>query len=314
MSPRVTAVVPTLGESPWLGRCLGALRRDAGEGLEIVLVHPGPGAPDLEPGLVDQEVRTEGDLGFAAATNLGIARCGGEFIATVNDDALVEPGWSGALLAALAARPGVAAVQGVNLELARPARVDGWGLAWNRAWQAVQLGRGERPPDPGGEEREIFGVSATAALYRRSALLAVAGPGGEVFDPRLVSYYEDVDLACRLRGAGYRAMVVPRARALHAGSATGRLRNPERLRLIYGNRLLVLARFLGRAFWPRLPAALWRDARDLGQALLRRDRVSAGAVLAGWGRALGLLPAFARGGRPGVPLSEVRRLQVRSRA
>ncbi len=57
-----------------------------------------------------------------------------------------------------------------------------------------------RRPDVGVEE--IFGVSATAAVYRREALRAVAS-GGEVFDPRLGSYYEDVDLAGRLRAAGF---------------------------------------------------------------------------------------------------------------
>ena len=66
------------------------------------------------------------------------------------------------------------------------------GIDWNPWWQAVQIGHGRPAPPVTAEPREIFGVSATAALYRRAALQDL---GEETFDPDLGSYYEDVDLA-----------------------------------------------------------------------------------------------------------------------
>jgi GT2 family glycosyltransferase len=273
-----SAVVPTLGASPLLIPCLEALRR---EGAEIVVVDQGPAPAAIPTHLADRIVRPGRNLGFAAGTNAGIAEATGEWIATVNDDALVEPGWAAALIAVLEADPKAAAAQGVNVILDRQGVADGCGLAWNRWWQAVQIGHGKPAPGPEGDAREVFGVSATAAIYRRAAF-----PAGDVFDPRLVSYYEDVDLAVRLRAAGWRALLVPAARARHAGSLTGRTLSRERWRLVYGNRWRVAARHLGGGFWPRTPLLAVRDVVDLAHAVARGDRELAAGIVSGWGRAL----------------------------
>ncbi|HYG65193.1 MAG TPA: hypothetical protein VEL74_21610, partial [Thermoanaerobaculia bacterium] len=159
------------------------------------------------------------------------------------------------------------------------------------------------PPAEGGP-REVFGVSATAALFRRSAL-----PAGDVFDPRLGSYYEDVDLAVRLRADGWRALLVPAARARHAGSATGKTLGSRRWRLIHGNRHLVAARLLGRSYWTRLPRLVLRDLVDLGRAALTGEGALAAGIAGGWGRAARLLPGFARRGAPAVPLRDVARFR-----
>ena len=278
MAVTFSAVVPTLGASPLLIPCLEALRR---EGAEIVVVDQGPAPAAIPTHLADRIVRPGRNLGFAAGTNAGIAEATGEWIATVNDDALVEPGWAAALIAVLEADPKAAAAQGVNVILDRQGVADGCGLAWNRWWQAVQIGHGKPAPGPEGDAREVFGVSATAAIYRRAAF-----PAGDVFDPRLVSYYEDVDLAVRLRAAGWRALLVPAARARHAGSLTGRTLSRERWRLVYGNRWRVAARHLGGGFWPRTPLLAVRDVVDLAHAVARGDRELAAGIVSGWGRAL----------------------------
>ena len=174
---RVTAVVPTLGATPLLGRCLRALRAQEGSGtldraaphgpaieLEIVLVRQGRQLPpDLDEGLLSELVDRQIDLprpaGFAAATNEGIAAATGSYVATVNDDAVVEGGWLSALVEALEAEPAAAAAQGVNVVSDEDGpgrtegagrRIDGYGIGWNRWLQAVQLGRGETASDPPG--------------------------------------------------------------------------------------------------------------------------------------------------------------------
>lgn len=307
---RVAAVVPTIGASPHLERCLGALRR---EGVETVVVYQGTGEPPAAAvRLADRVLRLPANLGFAAATNLGIAATAGEYVAAVNDDAVVEPGWAAGLVAALDADPRTAATQGSNGMLDDPSRLDGRGLEWNRWWQAVQVGHGEPvadlPPqgEPSGAVEEVFGVSATAAVYRRSALEAVSGVRADgrlqIFDEGLGAYYEDADLAGRLRRAGWTALWVPAARALHAGSLTGDRRRRWRLTRIYGNRWAVAARCLGRRFPAAVPRMAARDLADLARALGRADLAAAAGIACGWVRAVRLLPASIHRGPAVAPV------------
>jgi GT2 family glycosyltransferase len=114
---------------------------------------------------------------------------------------------------------------------------------------------------------EVPGVSATAVLFRREALVDVA-PHGHIFDDRFFAYYEDVDLSLRLARAGWRFACDPAAIAWHEGSRTGR-RTPlrralwtarNRWRTLYGN---FERRWIRRNLGPLLRADL-AHARTLG--------------------------------------------------
>jgi GT2 family glycosyltransferase len=163
--------------------------------------------------------------GFAEAANEGIARTRAPFVLLVNNDAVLEPDYAARLAARLALDPRLAAVQGLVLT-SDGAAVDSAGIAWNARGEAVPELAGARPETVAKEPFEISGVSATAALYRREALEAVA-PQGQVFEDSFFAYYEDVDLSLRLARAGWRFACDPAARARHEGSRTGR-RTPWR--------------------------------------------------------------------------------------
>jgi len=271
--------------------------------LEILVVIPTGLDPNLllnehQRDWVDRWIEVD-RAGFSAANNLGMSLARGRYLATVNDDAVIEDGWLDALLGALANDSKVAAVQGLNLSLDGSA-VDGCGIGWNAWWQAIQLGHGRKagsfqPPT------ELFGVSATAAIYRRSALDAVTFEHGP-FDETLFAYYEDVDLAARLRAAGWTARCVPDARARHAGSVSGRRLPYGGRQLIHGNRHLILARLLGRSFWRHWPRLALRDVLDLLRELSRGDISGALGITAAVGRALRHLPAYAHTGAASVEL------------
>jgi hypothetical protein len=100
------------------------------------------------------------------------------------------------------------------LSLSEPERVYDAGDVLRRDGACEQRGRyavdDGRWDDPG----EVFGACAGAALYRRSAVQELGG-----FDERYFAYLEDVDLALRLRLAGWRCRYEP-AVALHAGEGS----------------------------------------------------------------------------------------------
>ena len=225
----------------------------------------------------------------------------------MNDDVVVESGWLEHLVAVLDEEPEVASVQGLNLRLDDPERIDGWGLGFNKSWQAIQLGVGQSVHTAPTALTEVFGVSATAALYRRAALEDLAGPRRQVLDERLFAYYEDVALAGGLRAAGHRACAVPAARARHAGSSTGKRLPWGSRQLIYGNRYLVLGSLLGRAFWPRLPRMVLTDLRDFARAAMGLDGQLAAGIVAGMLRALIHGHRFVHLGAPAVAVDELRR-------
>lgn len=285
-SIRLSAIVPTLGRSPLLGDCLDALRQDGGTGLEILLVAPKEvlDRPPVEPLLdrADHVLATPTNIGFAAANNRALGESTADYVATVNDDAVVEPGWCSTLLEFLDQHPRAAAVQGVVVRHGDPTRLDGCGLAWNRWWQAVQIGHGQGVDTAPREAMEIYGVSATVAIYRRSALEAL---DSDFFDEGFFAYYEDVDLAGRLRAAGWESWLVPTARAHHAGSLSGRRLPWRGQQLIYGNRHRVLRRLLGRGYRRRFPRILLRDGIDLVRCLARGDGTGGLGILGGWWRA-----------------------------
>jgi GT2 family glycosyltransferase len=68
---------------------------------------------------------------------------------------------------------------------------------------------------------EVFGVSGAFAMYRKSVVDNVLLPGGNMFDPTYHSYKEDLDLAYRLRNAGFMSYAVLDSVIYHDRHAAG---------------------------------------------------------------------------------------------
>jgi GT2 family glycosyltransferase len=262
-------VVNRDGDQP-LFDLLGSLERQTGIDLSVVVVDNGSRESERERLARDapaaRVVSFSRNLGFAAAANEGIARTRSPYVLVVNNDAVLAPDYAARLAARLALDERLSAVQGLVLER-RGERVDTAGIEWNDRGEAVPVLGGldvKRAPK---DAFEVPGVSATAVLFRREALVAVA-PHGRIFDDRFFAYYEDVDLSLRLARAGWRFACDPAAIAWHEGSRTGR-RTPlrralwtarNRWRTLFGN---FERRWIRRNLVPLLRADL-AHARTLG--------------------------------------------------
>ncbi len=285
------AVVPTLGAATLEGSLAALRAQDPPPRLILVAQQP---IDDATRRLADTVIDLPAPIGFAAAVNRGLLEADAEFVALVNDDAQVEAGWAGSLLETLEQDGGLAAAQGLNRLTG--GRIDGCGIAWNSDWQAIQIGHGqELVPEPA--PREIFGASATAALYRRDALSRCATDHG-ILDERLESFYEDVDLAVRLRAAGFQASFVPGAQALHQGSLTTGKDPFRKWFLLTRNRRWVVARLLGRDFAGVRAIVDRRDRRDSLGALARLDFARVRGIREGRRAADARIAEFAHSGEP----------------
>lgn len=268
--PDVDCVVVNRDGGDSLFAALRSLEAQTGIDLSIVVVDNASAPAERERlSRESPEVRVvpfSRNLGFAGAANEGIARTRSPFVFLLNNDAVLEPDYIARLAGRLELDDRLAAVQGL-VETADGSRVDSAGLDWNERREAMPLLGGTEPANVPRRVFEVAGVSATAALYRRAALDAVA-PGGEVFDSSFFAYYEDVDLSLRLTRAGWRFACDPAAIARHEGSRTGSRTPWKRAKWLARNRWRTLFRNFDSGLVRReIPGLLRADlahARTLG--------------------------------------------------
>ncbi|WP_281684913.1 glycosyltransferase family 2 protein, partial [Thalassobaculum salexigens] len=215
-SPVASILIVAYQSGPDLGRCLEALDRQTRRDFEVILVDNAStdGAVEAIPHYDWLTlVRAPENVGFAAGNNLAARSARGRYLVALNPDAFAEPGWLDSLIAAAERHPDAASVASVQLSHEDPDRLDGMGdpyAPWGAAWRGGKGGLAVPVA-----ESEVFGPCAAAALYRRDAFEAVGG-----FCERFFCYYEDVDLALRLRRAGWRSVITPWAIVRHVGSGS----------------------------------------------------------------------------------------------
>jgi mycofactocin glycosyltransferase len=192
-------------------------------------------------------VRLATNQGPAAARMAGFDHVRTPFVAFVDTDAQVAPGWLEGLLAHMAdPRLGLVAPR-----LVSPARA---GASVLRRYEAVRspLDLGARP-GPVAPGSRIGYVPGAAVLVRAAALRAVDG-----FDPAL-RLGEDVDLVWRLHAAGWRCRYEPAVEVEHRPRPD--LRSFTHQRFGYGRSAGALATRHDRAVAPvragPLPMAGW---------------------------------------------------------
>lgn len=269
--------------------------------FELLVVDNGSASP--LPGGV-RVVRPGRNLGFAGGANAGIAEAKGAILLILNPDVVPEAGALERLVEGFAAHPEAA---GLAPRLAGPAGEPQWAWQlrrvpspWSLVLHALPFG-GEAPlgAEPA-EGARVEQPAAAALALRRSALEAIGG-FDDGFHP---AWFEDVDLARRLRNAGLPVLYWPSARFRHhLGSTVPSLGYGRFLYIYYRNLTRYLAKHHGRAWaWAAraalVPGMLLRlvllPLRRPRRAASRREAFSglltvlAGA-LSGWTRPKGIL-------------------------
>ena len=217
----VTIVIVTWDAIDLLPGCLESLRAQEWRGQRPLLVVVDNASTDgtrdwLAAHAPDVQVVTAPrNLGFAGGANLGIGASGTPYVAVLNDDATVDPGWLAALADDLdsAGHERVAAVT-PRVLLAGRALVNSTGNEMTRRGR----GRDRDWRSPAADVRpagEVFGFCGNGALLRRAALDEVG-----LFDAGLFLYYEDTDLSWRLRAAGWNVRHQPGAVVEHRHAAS----------------------------------------------------------------------------------------------
>ena len=222
--------------------CLKALQAQEPK-ARIVVIDNGStdGTADLvrrEYGSLDL-VQLPRNLGYGQGNNEGLQRAldaGAEFVALVNNDVELEPGWLARLLAAAAEHPeaglftGTLLFRGKDEVNSTGLVIDAFGRARDRDFR-VPLAELQRADGP------VQGVSGGACLLRTAMLRDIG-----LFDPDYFAYYEDVDLSLRAAERGYASLYVRDAMARHRFGATFGPGSPQQRYLLARGHLRTLAK------------------------------------------------------------------------
>lgn len=219
---------------------------------------------------------------FTQAVNLGVAAGDGECVVLLNNDVELRPDCLEHLVAPLEADPAVGSVASVMLRPDERA-IDSVGVTTDVTLAGFPRLQGLAPERAHDLEPLLTGPEGTAAAYRRAAWEQVGG-----LDETIVAYMEILDLALRLRRAGWASSCALDAVGVHIGSATFGRRSLEQRRLAGFSRGYLLRRYgvLRGRFGPR---ALFTETLVVaGDAILARDLAALRGRLAGWRAAAGL--------------------------
>jgi len=242
----IDVIVLDVDGGTMLKDCIASIRAQTVAPSRIIVFDNGSREPVTLRTSGVEVYRSETNLGFASGANAAFRVRTAAYVALINNDVILQRDWLEQVRDALERDPKLAAVQTI---IARPdGQIDGAGIdISDGTFRQIGYGR------PVGTPLSVaWGVSATATLYRAEAL------GQRIFDERLFSYYEDVELSARLHAGGWRVAVLPVVKATHRGSASASILGGDALRLRTRNRYLVARMHPGIG---NVRALLWEDAK-----------------------------------------------------
>lgn len=241
-SPSVTFVVVNWNGKHLLEQCIPSLQSQTFTDFEILVVDNGSTDGSLAYLQSISSVRAISlpeNQGFAGPNNVAFRQAAGRWIATINNDLTLDPQWLKLLVEAIEQDPKCFAVQGKILKELDPGKIDTCGLGIRPCGAARNLAHNQDAQSIA-EPREIFTVSAGAALYSKSVIEDLG-----FFDESYFAYYEDLDLGWRARVKGFSCKLIPKAIAYHKVHGTsGTLKNDQLWYLSERNRLRTMIKNL----------------------------------------------------------------------
>jgi O-antigen biosynthesis protein len=276
--PRLTLVMVAWNSAELLPASIEAFRRSGAAAsvvTEIVVVDNAStdGSSDVARAAgADRVVENPLNVGFVVAASQGLSLARSAWVLLANPDLVVSEPFVGVVAAAAADAPDDVAALVPDIRYASdPGVINSRGLEVDDVGVPAERDAG-RAADAVEMPVEVFGASSSASILRVDALRRVGG-----LEPAYFAYLEDVDVAWRLRKAGYRALMLRDAFALHEGSASTGEGSWLKAFLVARNR-----RILFRLHGPRTPRArAFRVVVEVGHASVQALSGSRGASIRG---------------------------------
>ena len=223
------------------------------------------------------------NYGFAEGYNKAIKQTQYKYTILLNSDVEVTEDWTRPLLDFMRRNSDVGALQPkirswkerTKFEYAGAAGgyLDKLGYPYcrGRLFDSIEEDHGQYD----GKAVDVCWASGAELMVRTDIYLKVGG-----LDARFFAHMEEIDLCCRIHGAGYRVVAVPDAMVFHVGGASLAQGNPKKTYLNFRNNLLLLHKNMpikeGRK---KLFIRRLYDTLAWGMFMLKFDFKNANAVL-----------------------------------
>ena len=213
-TPVVSIVIPVYGQHVTTFACLSSIAlHPPSQSYEIIVTDdcsPEPAASALAQIRGVRFVRNSRNLGFIGNVNAGVAHARGRLLVILNNDTVVTADAIDALVRTFDEHTNVGLV-GAKLINRDGTLQEAGGIIW-RDGSGWNWGRNQDRHDPRFNFVRDADYCSGAALATPSELFAALGGFDSHYAP---AYYEDTDLAFRIRERGLRVLYQPRAEILH---------------------------------------------------------------------------------------------------
>jgi GT2 family glycosyltransferase len=223
----VAVVIVNWNGEKYLKDCLGSLRNQTYKSFKTIFVDNG--SKDDSVDFVKKNypeteiIKLQKNTGFCFGYNTGIKKAledkNIEYVIVLNNDTKLDEKYIEELRSCAKRHPEAGSIQPKVVNFFEKDRIDCAGIYITRDGTAHN--RGYRKDEKNyNEEKEIFGANGTASLFTRWAFEKTAFPEHNYFDNDHFVFYEDVDLAWRMKSAGFRSFYCPKALVYHIHSGT----------------------------------------------------------------------------------------------
>lgn len=267
-SELISVIIPNWNGGKFLPTCLDALARQTHPQVEVIVAdnasHDGSQALIREQYPVVKLVELSENRGFTGACNAGIEAAQGQYIALLNNDTEVDPGWAAAVIDAFRRYPETGIIASKMLLFDKRDHIHTAGDYFTLDGRAGNRGVWGKDEGQYDQEAYVFSACGGSSVYRRQLLDQVG-----LLDDDFFFSLEDIDLAWRAQLTGWRCLYTPKAIVYHHLSATGGGVTAS----YYDGRNLIFT------LVKNYPTALWRK---YGGRVLRAQAKLAWEALQAW--------------------------------
>ena|SRR5271157_1333892 len=217
-NPLISLIILNWNGKECIDECLESVIKTEYKNIEIIVVDNGSTDDSLQRITKHPKVTLitlKENIGYAAGNNAGFRQAKGDFIATINNDVIVEPHWLKQPLEFLKKDPLIGIIACRQMKYDFRDTIDCLYAYPVHSLLFYPMGNGKKFSQKKLYSQPGFVIAAggAAAIYRKELLDSLSG-----FDESYYSYHEESDLCMRAFLNGWKCVYAPEAIVYHKGS------------------------------------------------------------------------------------------------